>query len=161
MGPAKHCTDSAERRRNIKAVWRAALAEHVGPGRTYDVAGIAAHTSRTPGTILRHLRGEGCPEWDTAIQIMGLLPVEFAAAVLRPARLTGMRRVDGDITAGEAMRDIAQAAAAMATALADLRIDHTEWPDVRRDLFEAQVAIAQFLADGDATYGDGNRRERP
>jgi len=136
----------AERGRNIRTVWRDTLALFVGPGRRFEADALAAAIGRSPDTVRRYLRGEGCPEWDTAVLILAALPPEFAAAVLRPAGLSGLRRIDGETSPAETLRELCEGAATLAAALADGRIDHTELPAIRRELTEAMVAISQFLA---------------
>lgn len=135
-----------ERAKNTRQIWRDTLALFVGAGRRHQVEEVASAIGVGADTIRRYLRGESCPEWENAVAIMAVLPVEFAAAVLRPAGLTGLRRIDGDCTANETMSDVAQATAVLAAALVDGRIDHTEWPKVRRDLTKAMAGISQFLA---------------
>lgn len=131
---------------NIRAVFRDTLALFVGPGRRFEVETMAAATGISADTFRRYLRGESCPEWANAVAILGVLPPEFAAAVLRPAGLTGLRRVAGDITPAATLAEVLEGATALAAALADGRIDHTERPRVLRELTEAMTAIAQFLA---------------
>lgn len=146
MTAIQKCTEWRERRQNTRQLWRDTLSLFVGAGRRFEVEAVAAAINKSPDSIRRYLRGESCPEWDSAVDILDLLPVEFATSVLRPARLTGFRRIDGEATPGETLRDVSQAAAILATALADGRIDHTELPAIRRQLTEAMVAIAQYLA---------------
>ncbi len=146
MSVAGSCVEAGERSRNIRSIFRDNLSLFVGTGRRFEVDDVAAAIGKNPDTVRRYLRGESCPEWENAVALLAVLPPAFAAAVLRPAGLTGLRRIDGDSTAGETMREVARAAAVLAAALADGRIDHTEIPTVRRELTEAMVAIAQFLA---------------
>lgn len=155
MTAQQKCTELGERQRNIRAVFRDTLSLFVGPGRRFQVEDVAAAIERGPDTVRRYLRGESCPEWDSGVLLLGALPPEFGTAVLRPAGLTGFRRIDGATSSGEALRDVTQAAATLATALADGRIDHTELPVIRQDLTEAMVAIAQFLARGEIMGGEG------
>lgn len=119
---------------------------YVGPGRMFSVEVIASGIGSNPDTVRRWLRGESCPEWHNAVAILAILPPEFANAVLAPAGLTGARRIGGDCSHAETLREITEAAAALAAGLADGRIDHTERPTIRRELSEAMVAIAQWLA---------------
>lgn len=146
MTAHQKCTDYGEQPKNIRAIFRDNLSLFVGAGRRFEVEDVAAAIGKSPDTIRRYLRGESCPEWENAVALLAVLPPEFAAAVLRPAGLTGLRRIDGDSTGPETLRDVAQAAAVLATALVDGRIDHTELPEVRKELTEAMVAIAHFLA---------------
>lgn len=130
---------------NIRRLFRNTLSAFVGPGRLYPVEVVAAATQMKPDTIRRYLRGESCPEWHNAVAIMGVLPPEFANTILHPAGLTGLRRIGGECTAAETLREVAEGAAVLASALADGRIDHTELPAIRKELTEALVAISQFL----------------
>lgn len=146
MSTGQKCTNNDEQVRNVRAIFRDNLVLFVGAEKRFEVEAVAGASGLSVDTIRSYLRGATCPEWSNAVTLLRILPTEFATAVLRPAGLTGMRRIDGGITSGETLRDIAQAAATLATALADGRIDHTELPAIRRELTEAMVAIAQFLA---------------
>ena len=138
-------TFGAEHSVNIRQLFRNTLNAFVGPGRMYPVEVLASATQMNPDTVRRYLRGESCPEWHNAVAIMGVLPPEFANTVLHPAGLTGLRRVGGECTPAETLREVAEGAAVLAAALADGRIDHTELPAIRKELTEALVAISQFL----------------
>lgn len=146
MGAEQKSALAMERVPNARKVFRDNLSLFVGAGRRFEVEDVAAAIGKSADTVRRYLRGESCPEWENAVALLAVLPPEFAAAVLRPAGLTGFRRIDGDSSGPETMRDVAQAAATLAAALVDGRIDHTERPAIRRELTEAMVAIAQFLA---------------
>lgn len=134
-----------ERMPNARTIFRDGLAHFVGPGRYVRVEQAAADSGIGADTIRRYLRGESCPEWVNGLALLHILPPDFAAAVLRPADLAGFYRIGGTCAAGEALRELTEGAAALARALADLRIDHTEAPIVRQALTEAAIAIAQFL----------------
>lgn len=147
MAAFGHIAVSPEQQVNTRQLFCRYLNAYVGPGRMFPVEVIASGIGSNPDTVRRWLRGESCPEWHNAVAILAILPPEFANSVLAPAGLTGARRIDGDTTDAETLREIAEAAAAMAKALADGRIDHTERPTVTKELREALVAIAQWLAN--------------
>ena len=146
MGQGQTRAEPAE---ELKKSFCDSLALFVGANRRYGVEEVAAATGISTDSLHRYLRGETCPKWDKAVQLLTVLPVEFGLALLRPAGLTGLRRIDGDSSGPETMRDIALAAADQAAALADGRIDHTERPVIRRSLNTAMVAIATYLARED------------
>ncbi|HVI51521.1 MAG TPA: hypothetical protein VM661_09950 [Candidatus Sulfotelmatobacter sp.] len=150
MSIGQKCTTSAERLKNIRTGFRDTLASFVGVGRSFAVDDVAKACGKSPDTIHSYLRGQTVPDWPTAVLLLGLLSVEFATIVLRPAGLAGVHRISGVCPPGETLREIIEGAATLATAWADQRIDHTEWPEVEKQLTEAQTAIAQFLA----TKGD-------
>lgn len=134
---------------NTRNVFRDTLALFVGQGRRFSVEAVSAATGIGCDAIRAYLRGQSCPEWANAIAILNVMPAEFANAVLQPAGLSGARKVDATSTAAETLREITEGAAALASALADGRIDHTEWPTVRKELIEAQVSISQLLSRGE------------
>lgn len=144
MTTGQKCTITQERAENVR-LFRDTMALFVGAGRMHAVETIAAATGISTDTIHRYLRGEGGPEWSNALALMAVLPPEFAAAVLAPAGLTGLCRIDGECGEGETLSHTAEATAAMAAAMADGRIDHTEMPRVRKALGRAAAAIWQFL----------------
>ncbi|MBF0169067.1 MAG: hypothetical protein HQL45_15705 [Alphaproteobacteria bacterium] len=135
----------AEHQRNTRSVFRDALSLFVGQGKRFSVEAIAAASGIGTATIHAYLNGRSCPEWVNAVALLNVLPVEFAAAVLRPAGLAGLTRIDGEVSAAETLGQVAEGVASLATALADGRIDHQELPRVRQELTEAMVAITQFL----------------
>ena len=137
MSIGQKCTTSAERLKNIRTGFRDTLASFVGVGRPVAVDDVAAACGKSPDTIHSYLRGQTVPDWPTAVMLLGLLSVEFATTVLRPAGLAGMHRVGGVCPPGETLREIIEGAAILAAAWADLRIDHAEWPEVERQLTEA------------------------
>lgn len=131
-----------------RTVWWDSFAEHVGRGRAVSVDGLVADTGIGTDSVRSYLRRQSCPDWTNGTLILKSLPPAFAAAVLRPADLAGFHRPGGACAPGEALRELTEGAAAMARALADLRIDHTEAPIVRQALTEAAIAIATYLAEG-------------
>ncbi|SBV94034.1 conserved hypothetical protein [uncultured Alphaproteobacteria bacterium] len=135
-----------EHMQNVRQLLCRCLNVYVGPGRLYPVEVIASGIGTSADTVRRWLRGESCPEWPNLSALLAILPPEFANALLAPAGLTGARRIDGESTHGETLREITEAAATLAAALADGRIDHTERPKVVKELTEAMVAISQWLA---------------
>lgn len=146
MTPRQNCSNPDEQLRNIRSVFRDHLSLFVGAGKRFEVEAVAGACCKSPDTIHSYLRGVTAPDWATGVILLRVLPTEFGAAVLRPAGLTGFRRVGGLCSPAETLRDVAVAASTLATALADGRIDHTEAPAIRRELNAALVAIAQFLA---------------
>lgn len=144
MMTGQKCTITQERAENVR-LFRDTLALFVGAGRMHAAETIAAATGISTDTIHRYLRGEGGPEWSNALALMAVLPPEFAGAVLQPAGLTGLCRIDGECGEGETLSHTATATAEMAAALADGRIDHTEMPRVRTALRKAAVAIGHLL----------------
>lgn len=138
-----------EQSANTRHVFRDTLALFVGQGRRFSVEAVSAATGIGVDAIRSYLRGQSCPEWCNAVGILNVLPAEFAAAVLRPAGISGVRKIDAETTPAETLREVAEGAAALATALADGRIDHTEWPAVRKELTEAMVSIASLLHSGE------------
>lgn len=146
MIEAGHIAIDQEHTRNIRHLTRRLLNVYIGPGRLYPVEVIASGIGANADTVRRWLRGESCPEWPNLSALQAILPEEFTNALLAPAGLTGARRIDGDTTDGETLREITEAAAVLAKAMADGRIDHTERPAVTQELREALVAIAQWLA---------------
>jgi hypothetical protein len=137
---------AAEHIRNTNEIFRRSLNAFVGRTKAWPIEDFAGKTGVDANHICRWLRGENCPAWFNIVSILTVLPPAFGNAILRPTGLTGLRRVNGATTDAEALRDIAEAAAVLASALADGRIDHTERPRVARELREALVAIAQWLA---------------
>lgn len=135
-----------ERMRTNKAAFRRSLAQFAGQGRPMSAVDLGAHCGKSAATVNGWLRGETLPDIATGMTLAAVLPVEFSARLLRPCGLSGLYRIGGDGQPGETLREIIEGAAALAAAWADQRIDHTEWPEVERELIEAQVAIAQFLA---------------
>lgn len=118
----------------------------VGRGRHITVEDVCAATGIPCDTFRRWLRAESAPEWHNTIKLMAVLPAEFADMLIRPAGLAGVHRVDGAICPSEALREIAEATAALAEAWADQRIDHTEMPKLRKELGEGLAALAKLLA---------------
>lgn len=151
MAAAGHIAIDPEHMRNIRQLTCRLLNVYIGPGRLYPVEIIASGISVSADTVRRWLRGESCPEWPNLCALMAILPPEFANASIAPAGLTGARRIDGDTTDAETLCDLTEAAAALARALEDGRIDHTERPGVTTQLREAQVAIANWLAKQEGT----------
>lgn len=137
---------TTEHMQNVRSVLRRYLNVFVGPGRMFSVDEIALGIPTSPDTVRRWLRGESCPEWPNMCALIAIIGPEFGNAILQPAGVTGLRRIDGACTHAETLREIAEAAAVLAAALADGRIDHTERPRVRKELAEAGVAISQWLA---------------
>jgi|GEM_PF-4137958 len=129
------------------------LSRFVGPGQPATADDLSVACGKGADTIRSYLRGQSAPDWPTMLLMLHFLPVEFAAQALRPAFLAGVYRVEGDCPPGTALREIIEGAASLAAAWADGRIDHTEWPEVEKELTEAQAAIAQFLAQFSATKG--------
>ena len=109
---------------NARRVFSDNLALFVGSGRRFSGEAVSAATAMSPDTIRAALRGHSCPDWPNALALIDVLPGEFGAAVLRPAGLTGIRKIDAETTPSETLREIAEGAAALAGALADGRIDH-------------------------------------
>lgn len=146
MTPPNTFTADDEQLKNLRGLIRDTLSLFVGHGRRFEADAVGAACCKTGASIHSYLRGNSVPDLPTGILLMGAMPVEFASAILRPAGLTGLRRLDGETTPAETLREVLEGASALAAALADGRIDHTERPRVRRELNEAMVAIAQFLA---------------
>lgn len=146
MDMRQNCTSPAEQLRNIKDVFRDNLSLFVGAGRRFEAEAVASACNKSAATIHSYLRGETVPDLPTAIMIMAVLPPEYAAAVLRPAGLVGLHRVDGSSTAMETAREVSEGLNELLKALSSGRINHTHLPGLRKELTEAMVAIAQFLA---------------
>lgn len=116
MSSGQKCTNAQEQARNAREVFCDTLSLFVGPGRRFEADAIGAATGITADTIRRYLRRESCPEWANAIALLRVLPPEFAASVLRPAGLTGLRRIDGSSPPGETLREMAEGVAELAKA---------------------------------------------
>lgn len=131
---------------NSRNVYRDALNLFIGRGRRYEIKEIAAAINAHPDTLARALNGVSCPDWVNTTALMRVLPIEFAEMMLRPAGITGVRRLDGTTTPAEALSEVAEATAALAAALADGRIDHTERPKVLKEASEAICALSHLVA---------------
>ena len=125
----------------------AGLSLFVGPGKLYsDSAIVAATCVKEARTVQAHRLGHTAPSTAALLSYMAVLPVEFAQHVLHPSGLAGVHRVDGTTTPGEAMREMAEGVAALASALAAGHINHTNKPGVIKELSEAVTAATQLLA---------------
>lgn len=130
-----------------------ALTLFVGPGKRYSRDLIAEATQLDPRTVKAHCLGQTPPSIAALFAYFRVLPVEFADHVLGLAGLGGVRKVDADSDAFRTMKEMADGVAALATALADGRIDHRERSGVARELREAAVAAEQLAADLDREAG--------
>lgn len=123
-----------------------ALQLFVGPGRRYSRELIAQATGQDPRTVKAHCLGETAPSVAALFAYFRVLPVEFTDHVLGLAGLGGVRRVGAELNAGRALAEMAEGMSALATALADGRIDHRERRSVIRELREAATAAEQLAA---------------
>lgn len=131
---------------NARSAYRDALSLFVGRGKRFEIKDVAAATGMHPDTLCRALTGTSCPDWANTVALMAVLPVEFSEMILRPAGITGARRIDGEIHPSAVLSETADAVSALAAALADGRIDHTERPRVLKEATEAICALSQLVA---------------
>jgi hypothetical protein len=151
MAMRQKCSNWREKVAQVREVFPTVLRAAIGPGqRVANTEALALVCGRSEATVQRYLGRATLPDLATGIVLMDVLGPDFAAPLLLQAGLAGAFRVDGAAPAGETLKEVVEGAAALAAAWADLRIDHSEWPTVRRELTQAMVCIAQFLATGGA-----------
>jgi hypothetical protein len=138
-----------EHNRNTDKAFCDALNLFVGRGKRFSIAGMASATGIAENTLGCYLRGTSTPAFYNQVRLQTALPPEFANELLRLSNLAGARRIDGETTPPETLREITEGAAALAAAWADGHIDHTEKPKVRKELTEAMCAISQLLSQLD------------
>ncbi|WP_152426681.1 phage regulatory CII family protein [Paramagnetospirillum caucaseum] len=124
----------------------AAFAQHVGDHMPLSREMVVAATGFEPRTVKAHALGQTTPTLSAFLAYCRVLPVTYAQQVLALAGLTGFRRQDGDTAPAAALAEMAEGVAALAEALADGRIDHTERPKVIRELREAIGAAEALIA---------------
>ena len=132
---------------SLSALVAAQLSAHVGPGRDWDIDEAACWAKVHSKTMRRYVDGTTTPDAEALLNLMKVLPDTFAAAILRGIGFAGAFRVAGGYSAPETLRETLEGAAQLAQALVDGRVDHTEWPAVKREMDQAQAAIARFLAE--------------
>lgn len=132
-----------------------ALQAFVGRGKPISAALLAQLAGIEKRTAMAHLGGECGATGHVLLTYFKLLGPDFAAHILALAGLHGALRVTEDMTPGEALREISEGLAALATAYADGRIDHTEAPDVIRELEEAGRSAIAKAADLRQQFGIG------
>ncbi|MFD2234798.1 hypothetical protein [Phaeospirillum tilakii] len=124
----------------------AALALHVGDHRPLSQAMLAQETGCELRTVRAHLYGETTPPLATWLAYAEVLPDSYANALLGLAGLGGARRLGAAPAPTVALAEMAEGVAALADALADGRIDHTERPTVIKELREAISAAEALVA---------------
>ena len=83
-----------EHLRNTREVFRTNLNLHVGAKRRFTVEAISDATGIGCDAIRRHLRGETTPDLGNLLAYMAVLPASFASAILAPAGLGGVIKMD-------------------------------------------------------------------
>ena len=127
----------------------AALKRHLDDGSILTREKFAQASGQDLRTIKSHCCGESGPRGHDLLTYFSLLPVDFAAEILGHIGLT-VERDNGEVIPAVVLSDIAQGVAELAGALADGRIDHTERPQLIRDLskaaHEAHALALQLMA---------------
>jgi hypothetical protein len=135
----------AEQVKNTREVFKNIFALYVGQGRRYSVETISDATGISAATLNKYRRGESCPEWPQAVAIMGALGPAFASAILAPAGLGGVRKVEEETTdAGHMLSRMLDEGAALARAWEDRRIDHREAADLEKRFEKIGVECIGF-----------------
>ncbi|MDY0241649.1 MAG: hypothetical protein RBR34_05660 [Rhodospirillaceae bacterium] len=124
----------------------AALRTCVGDHKPVTRDMLIAETGFDARTVKAHVLAETTPTLVAFLSYAHVLGPTYASPIVALAGLSGLRRIEGVTTPSETLREIAEGAAALAGALADGRIDHTEAPKVVKELTEALVAISALLA---------------
>lgn len=147
MGLHQKRTIREKHQANMREIFPIMLRAQIGAGKNYkSVSALSRDTGISDDALNRYLRGVNLPDLADGVALMDVLGPVFASSVMAQARFAGLFRVEGDARPGDTLREVLEGAGALAAAWADLRIDHTEWPTVQRELNEAMVCIAQFLA---------------
>lgn len=137
-----------------------ALGLFVGRGRRFSGEAVASATGIPLSTIKSYQGGLASPSCPTLLTLMRFLPIEFAAQLLGRIGL-GVYPLDpGAVDPHRVLAVAAGGVAALAGALADQRIDHTEEMPVA---IEARRVAAQLtgLAEQLEAAHAARRRGRP
>lgn len=133
----------------------AALQAFVGATKPMSLALFATAAGVNERTARAHYSGQNGATGHDLLTYFKLLGPGFAAHVLALAGLHGALRIEEDMSPGEALREISEGLAALASAYADGRIDHTEAPGVVKELEEAGRAAIAKAADLRRQFGLG------
>ncbi len=147
MAMRHKCSNWQQTVADVREIFPTVLRAALGPGKRFaDAGALSLVCGRSEATLQRYLGRSTLPDLATGIVLMDVLGPDFAAPLLLRAGLAGAFRVEGAAPAGQTLKEVIEGAAELAKAWTDLRIDHIEWPDVERELTQAMVCIAQFLA---------------
>lgn len=121
----------------------------VGRGRPYALDALAAATGIPPATLKSYQDGRATPGHGYLLTLIRALPVEFAAAVLEPAGISHLARLDDDAAGATSYALNATVTAlcgSLGAALADGRFDHREEAALEPQVRALQCITAEWLA---------------
>jgi len=124
-----------------------ALNLFVGRGRRYSLASLAAATGIGERTLKSYQQGEATPGYPHLLRLLAVLPVEFGDAVLAPAGVGRLQRIEGEEPDGfTAMEQVCRRAAMLGSALADRKIDHRERLQLLPEIRALAAEMTAFAA---------------
>ena len=108
---------------------------------------FAAIANQDIRTLRSHLQGQSGPLGHDLLTYFSILPVGFAQPILELVGLSVEKAEDNPQSPQEVLADFSQGVADLAVALADGRIDHSERPQLIRDLSRAAHAAHSLVLE--------------
>ncbi len=120
----------------------------VGRGQRFGVETLAEATRLPARTLKSYRDGQSLPGLSAFVAMAAALPAAYANEVLAPAGLAGAFRIEADAPSPHAiLAEKAEMVRALATALADGRIDHREGAEMLPELRQFLSDLASFIQE--------------